>query len=443
MTSVAPLLTLRRLFALLVLFSTTRFVLNGWVETQVLDPFWTFPFDGFEWLPRPSLTGAWVLFLGMIFGGLLLLAGRTAKVGAAMFFVCFTYVELLDKSNYLNHYYFVSLVAFMLVWLPTTAKTPSVPRLATTSIRLLLALVYFYAGLAKLNADWLLHAQPLAMWLPQHSSFPVLGPLFASKSVAFAFSWAGAAFDLFAPFALFSDRIRPYFYPVLVTFHVLTWILFPIGVFPWVMIACTTVFFTDKWHARLWSGMPGSSWQVPEIEDSSDAATTWSKPQVAMVWLFLGIQMLFPWRTLAYEGSMYWHESGYRFGWRVMLMEKAGWATYFIQNDLGEEREFQVGDFLTPNQEKMMSTQPDLMIATAKKIQEIWNDAKGEHVRVRAEVWASLNGRRSQLMIEPFLDLTTLENDWSQRTFVLPLDSVIRPRQYEAIKDSLRHARGW
>tara|TARA_Y100000589_G_scaffold239141_1_gene226589 strand:- start:81 stop:461 length:381 start_codon:yes stop_codon:yes gene_type:complete len=126
-----------------------------------------------------------------------------------------------------------------------------------------------------------------------------------------------------------------------------------------------------------------------------------------------------------------------------MLMEKAGWATYFIQNDLGEEREFQVGDFLTPNQEKMMSTQPDLMIATAKKIQEIWNDAKGEHVRVRAEVWASLNGRRSQLMIEPFLDLTTLENDWSQRTFVLPLDSVIRPRQYEAIKDSLRHARGW
>ena len=90
-----------------------------------------------------------------------------------------------------------------------------------------------------------------------------------------------------------------------------------------------------------------------------------------------------------------------------------------------------------------MSTQPDLMIATAKKIQEIWNDAKGEHVRVRAEVWASLNGRRSQLMIEPFLDLTTLENDWSQRTFVLPLDSVIRPRQYEAIKDSLRHARGW
>ena len=442
MASVAPLLTLRRLFAVLVLFSTTRFVWNGWVDTQVLDPIWTFPFDGFEWLPRPSKAGACVLFVGMILGGLMLLAGRTAKIGAALFFVCFTYVELLDKSNYLNHYYFVSLVAFMLCWLPTTSKTPQVPRLSVTSIRLLLAVVYFYAGLAKLNPDWLFNAQPLAMWLPQHSSFPVLGPLFATREVAFLFSWAGAAFDLFAPFALFSDRIRPYFYPVLVTFHVLTWILFPIGVFPWVMIASTTVFFRDEWHVRVWRRLPWASWHVPEANGKLSEAT-WSPFQRAMVWLFLGVQLVFPWRTVAYEGSMYWHESGYRFGWRVMLMEKAGWATYYIQNDQGEEREFPVGDFLTPNQEKMMATQPDLMLATAKHIQEIWNDAKGENVRVRAEVWASLNGRRSQLMIDPFVDLTALKNDWGQRTFVLPLDSVIHPRKYEALKDSLRDARGW
>ena len=201
MRSVAPLLTLRRLFALLVLFSTLRFVCNGWVHTQVLNPFWTFPFDGFEWLPRPTLMGAWVLFSGMILGGLLLLIGKTAKLGAAVFFVCFTYVELLDKSNYLNHYYFVSLVAFMLIWLPTSSTTPRIPRLAVMSIRLFIGSVYFYAGLAKINADWLLHAQPLAMWLPQHSSFPSLGrsksmvsvtnPKAATITVAFWHSGAG------------------------------------------------------------------------------------------------------------------------------------------------------------------------------------------------------------------------------------------------------------
>jgi hypothetical protein len=39
--------------------------------------------------------------------------------------------------------------------------------------------------------------------------------------------------------------------------------------------------------------------------------------------------------------------------------------------------------------------------------------------------------------------LASLENGWEPRTFVLPLDSVIRPLEFEAIKDSLRHARGW
>jgi hypothetical protein len=439
MRSVVPLVTLRRCFALLVLFSTTRFVLNGWVQTQVLDPTWTFPFDGFEWLPRPNVWGAASLFSGMMLGGLMMLREHGARLGALLFFLCFTYVELLDKSNYLNHYYFVSLVAFMLIWLPTTWRTPQVPKVVVFSFRFMLGLVYGYAGLAKLNADWLLHAQPLAMWLPQHSAVPFLGKFFAMREVAFLFSWAGAAFDLVAPFSLFSDRARPYFYPILVTFHVLTWVLFPIGVFPWVMIACTTVFFTDSWHEALWAKL--QKW-LPQSKLTPTEVKWPSWKQVAVV-SFLLIQAVFPWRHLAYDGSVFWHEAGYRFGWRVMLMEKAGWTTFFIQNKEGEEREFPTGSFLTPNQDKMMSTQPDLMVQTAKHIRQIWDDAYGERVKVRAEVWASLNGRRSQLMVDPFEDLASLENGWAPRTFVLPLDSVIRPREFEAIKDSLRHARGW
>ena len=439
MRSVVPLVTLRRFFALLVLFSTARFVLNGWVQTQVLDPTWTFPFDGFEWLPRPNRWGAASLFSGMMLGGLLMLREHWARAGALLVFLCFTYVELLDKSNYLNHYYFVSLVAFMLIWLPTTLRTPQVPRMVVFSFRFMLGLVYGYAGIAKLNADWMLHAQPLAIWLPQHSAMPVLGQFFAMREVAFLFSWAGAAFDLVAPFALFSDRVRPYFYPILVTFHVLTWMLFPIGVFPWVMIACTTVFFADSWHEALWSKL--QRWLPTSKVVPMDVQ--WPSWKRVVLVTFLLIQAVFPWRHLAYKGSVFWHEAGYRFGWRVMLMEKAGWTTFFIQNEQGEEREFPTGSFLTPNQDKMMSTQPDLMLQTAKHIRQIWDDAYGERVKVRAEAWASLNGRRSQLMVDPFEDLASLENGWEPRTFVLPLDSVIRPLEFEAIKDSLRHARGW
>ena len=66
-------------------------------------------------------------------------------------FICFTYVELLDKCNYLNHYYFVSLVALSRPHSHSYDR-PLVPLFMKCFC--LLALVYFYAGLAKLNTDW-------------------------------------------------------------------------------------------------------------------------------------------------------------------------------------------------------------------------------------------------------------------------------------------------
>ena len=40
-------------------------------------------------------------------------------------------------------------------------------------------MVYVFAGLAKLNADWLLDAQPLRIWLAARSDLPIVGPLLA------------------------------------------------------------------------------------------------------------------------------------------------------------------------------------------------------------------------------------------------------------------------
>ena len=89
---IAPLVTLRRMFALLTLFSTLRFILNGWVSTQLLDPIILFPFDGFSWLTRPNGIGAFLLFSGMILGSLGMFFEKGHQWAAALFFLCFTYV---------------------------------------------------------------------------------------------------------------------------------------------------------------------------------------------------------------------------------------------------------------------------------------------------------------------------------------------------------------
>lgn len=451
---IAPLVTLRRLFALLTLFSTLRFILNGWVSTQILDPIVLFPFEGFRWLPRPSETGAVLLFSGMILGSIGMLFEKGHQVAAALFFICFTYVELLDKSNYLNHYYFVSLMALMLAFIPSKASRGAVPWYFVWTPRLVLCLVYFYAGFAKLNSDWMTQALPLAIWLPQHSEMPVIGSLFEQRWVAFAFSWIGALFDLISPIGLTVNRFRKYFYPILVVFHVLTWILFPIGVFPWVMIACTTIFFSDNWHNRFLTGTARlGKWRArseriaiqPE-PDTGKKPGTYLLPRqwsfgIAVV--FLVFQVAIPLRSYATPGPLFWHEQGYRFSWRVMLMEKAGWATFYIVDAAGNEQEVNLDDWLSPNQQKAMSTQPDMIVDFGHMLGEAWDQRLGESVRVRSEVWVSLNGRRSQLFVNPYVDLRTLDGTDRRGDYLVPMDSVIRPVNLHGIRESLKQSNGW
>ena len=50
-----------------------------------------------------------------------------------------------------------------------------VPVWTIDSIKLLLCIVYFYAGLAKLNSDWLFNAMPLNIWLPSKFDLPLIG----------------------------------------------------------------------------------------------------------------------------------------------------------------------------------------------------------------------------------------------------------------------------
>ena len=59
----------------------------------------------------------------------------------------------------------------------------------------------------------------------------MVGPLLGEVWAAYAFSWAGAFFDLTIVGWLIWRRTRPMAYLVLVAFHLMTYLLFPqIGV---------------------------------------------------------------------------------------------------------------------------------------------------------------------------------------------------------------------
>ena len=85
-----------------------------------------------------------------------------------------------------------------------------IPSWTINSIKLLLGIVYFYAGLAKLNSDWLLKAMPLKIWLPSKFDTPLIGRFLGEEWVHYAFSWSGALFDLCIPFLLFNKKTRTF-----------------------------------------------------------------------------------------------------------------------------------------------------------------------------------------------------------------------------------------
>jgi len=437
--SIASLVTFRVLFGLMMLFSIVRFAAKGWIKTLYIDPVYFFTYYGFDWVKPLGNPGMHWLFAFMGIAALGIMLGAFYRISATLFFLTFTYVELIDKSNYLNHYYFVSLVAFLMIFLPAHTnfsidvwRKPSIKKEKIVAwlrwvIPLQLAFVYFFAGLAKLNPEWLFEALPLKIWLPSRSDLPLIGNWLTQEWLAFAFSWFGAIYDLSIVFFLLYRKTRIWAYMAVVLFHVMTAILFQIGMFPYIMIASTLVFFPDKYHEKAISFI-SSLWTKNRNSEENTTITlrqnngaiihNWKLKLIA---IFFVIQLLLPFRYLLYPGELFWTEQGYRFSWRVMLMEKAGYSIFHIKdNETGMEWEASNLDYLTPNQEKMMSTQPDMILQFAHFLSSEYKNEGYKDISVFAESYVALNGRKSRLFINPDIDLTQIEEGFGHKTWILP-----------------------
>ncbi|MEM6963234.1 MAG: HTTM domain-containing protein [Bacteroidota bacterium] len=435
--SIAPLITFRIAFGLVMLFSTLRYMYMGWVDTQLATSGLHFTYYGFDWVQPLSPTGMYALFVFMSVACVAITLGAFYRFFTVTFFLCFTYVELIDISYYLNHYYFVSIVAFLLIWVPANRffaldvlRKPElhqkkISRWCIDIFKLQIAIVYCYAGLAKINADWLFRALPLAIWLPAKTSVPVIGFIFKYKITAYLFSWAGMLFDTFIIGFLLLKKTRWLAYIAVVVFHTMTGILFQIGVFPLVMIMVVTIFFSASLHERFLRGLSAVFTKVKNLPVASPSPQRAASPAnqllISFLTVFFLFQIAFPWRYILYDGNIFWTEEGYRFSWRVMLMEKAGTATFYVKNSkTGREGSVINHKFLNDHQEKQMAMQPDLILQYAHFLKNHYEKKGMEDPSVRAEVWVTLNGRPAQLLIDPKVDLTKKEDGWTQKDWILP-----------------------
>lgn len=278
-------------------------------------------------------------------------------------------------------------------------------------LRFQVAVVYLHAGLAKAGEDWLIHAQPLRIWLAARAETPVLGPLFAQAWAPWVFSWAGFLFDTTIVAWLLWRRSRPFAFAAVLVFHGLTQVLFDIGIFPSLMIINATLFFAPDWPSRLLGRAP---------QPVSGEGRLPRRPLALALAAYAAFQVLFPLRSRLFGGDVLWHEQGMRWSWKVMVREKTGRVTFHVR-DRASGRAWAVDPsrYLDARQEVEMSGQPDLILQLAHRIADDYR-REGRDVEVRAEARVSLNGRPSRLMIDPTADLAGTPDSLAPARWILP-----------------------
>ena len=397
-----------------------RFFTRGWIDSLFIEPGFHFPYPGFEWVRVWPAWGMYAHFALMGVASLGVLLGYRLRVSAALFALLLAYVELIDRSLYLNHYYWAVLAAGLLVFLPVDrayviagahnrAERPSmVPNWVVWLLRFQVGMVYFFSGLAKVNMDWLLRGEPLATWLPARADLPLLGPLFTIPLTAIVLAWLGVFFDLTIVAWLTWRRTRALAFGVLVGFHTLTWLLFPaIGVFPLLMTLAATVFFDPAWPRRLTGPLRVGA---PELR------FRWRAYGIVTVALYVVLMVALPLRHHLVPGDVKWTGEGYLGSWQVMLSEKSGSATFVVTDpDTGETWRVPPPTVLTPRQQVVMATDP-VMIQQAANL--IAADLDG--VAVAADVVMSFNGRPSVQFTDPSVDLTNLPANLPARRWLMP-----------------------
>jgi hypothetical protein len=417
-------------FGVLMIISTLRFMMAGWINEHFIDPQFHFKFYGFEWVEVLSPFGMYVLHGVMLLASVGITLGLFYRLSAVVLFLTFTYVELIDLTYYLNHYYFVSLICLLLIFIPANGfasldvkfnlRKPlsHVPAWNINILKFQIFLVYFYAGLAKLNYDWLVNALPLKIWLPANDKIPFLGSLFAHEYAPYIFSWGGMLYDTFIVFFLLWKPTRIWAYICVIIFHTIVGILFQIGIFPVMMIGVTLIFFSWEFIT--------SNQKRSIISNQVELKTKNHELKTKNFFLtaFIVFQLLFPCRYVLYPGSLFWTEEGYRFSWRVMLMEKAGTATFYVKGaETNREGIVNNLEFLNTHQEKQMAMQSDMILQFAHFLGEHYEKQGVKNPQVRVEAWVTLNARPSQLLIDPKVDLMTKADGWKHKEWILPLDN--------------------
>lgn len=428
-------------FGAIMVWEVYRYFSHGWIDRYFIEPLFHFKYFGVGWVQAWPGDGMYVHFLLLGVVAFLVTIGFLYRFAIIAFTLGFIYIFLLDQTQYLNHFYFVILISVLLCFVPAnriwsvdahlnSGRSRDVPLWSIWILRTQIEIMLLYAGFAKLNADWL-NGVPLARWLADRSDFPLIGHLFHEPWVAMVAVYGVIVLHIVgAPLLLFR-KTRLVVLVIYGVFHLMNHLLFNIGIFPWITLFGSLIFFDPDWprqihawlskilklkqpHAAL-ANTPAICGVVPPKRHQTIVLT------LAAVWF--AVQLLLPLRHYLYPGNVAWTEEGHRFSWRMKLNSRSGESRFDVRDvDTGRIWRVHPQQFLNRRQYRKMSTRPDMVLQFAHFLAGVWRDEhRIRNVEVYAMVYKSLNYRQSAFLVDPKRNLADVERSLIAADWILPL----------------------
>jgi vitamin K-dependent gamma-carboxylase len=458
-SSIHSLVFVRIAFGLTLFVNTLKYFDHSLVDYLFINPKFHFKFFGFSWVQVLPSELMYLLFVVMAVLALFIAIGFLYRASAILFLLCFTYVFLIDSAYYLNHYYMVILFSFLLCFLPANQyfsldseylnpkiKTKIIPAWPIILLRLQMEIILIYAGIVKINFDWL-QLYPLKYW------FAVQGGVFNEIWVIGIAAYGAILLHVFGAWLLLFKKTRIWIFLVYAAFHSTNSYVFgsDIGIFPWITLALTTVFFQSHWPLQVLYFFKNFSLKnlrqiykksatlenAISMHEVFQISAMQKKIIMFSVIIWAIFQILFPLRRLLYEGKTAWTNQGHYFSWRMKLNQFSGDISFIVKDNksgeyLRDEKSMasKFGDkrHLTLKQIKGMGCKSHMILQYAYFLKKNWSEKIGhDNISVYARALCSLNGRRFAPLIDPNIDLSQFKDGFRSGDWILPLDESFKP----------------
>ena len=389
-------------FALILLIQTYYFISNDFINENIVKPLILFPFiKGFEPMSKINLI---MLAYIMLISNIGMLVNKTARISTLIFLLSFTYFWLLDKGYFNNHYYFISLICFLLFLVNQRSSFQNliyVPRISLFSLQAMICITYFIAGVNKLNPYWLFDLQPMTHILEFKSELTG-NNIFQEKWVIIFGVYFGLFFDLFIPFLLFIKKTRIVAFILVFCFNIMNYYIFydvgEIGVFPFLMISTLILFIDPKTFSKI----------IPNNKEKIILKNY--KPINIFIICFLILQLILPFRHHLFTGYVDYNGIGQRFSWRMKIMYKESNIDYFIIDKMSNQKySVDIAKMLTNKQYNNIKYFPDLIVPLAIKIKsEAKEKFNIKYPKITCTYKSKFMGKMEQLLFSPELDLSQI-----------------------------------